>query len=346
MRRQNASKIVWATMATVFFAWSSPVHAQWTVDNWEFPNRFQAWRGAVHHPCPPERAIGASSLAFGPDGQLLLACEKYPTLLVFPVSSSEPPAVKFLESTVNKVDIEGMSVHAGNLYLVDEDAPSVFMTSASDARQLSRFTIDFSKVAGADFRSTDGNVSNLSSLEGLVVSDEFMGPKGWGNELPPGPYFHLLDERDQTTNGYQATLYFGTISGDKIVVHNRAVGFPLPAAPNASTAYRLPELFENDGVLYALMTSPPSNNPPMNGSYLVVRCDVEAGELRTECDFSKIVADARFAGFNSNFEGACVAKDGRLFLTADNENEPTGGTGVPLLVKSLRTPIIALKPRK
>ncbi len=124
-----------------------------------------------------EMAIGASCLAFGPNGSLYLACEKFPDLLIIPPSGK--PQRKRLEGVVQKngqadVDIEAMCIFKGNIYLMDEDNLVIYSTPLDNPGPVRTLTIQHHGLINKE--SVDDNRSNLASIEGLVVTDTFHGP--------------------------------------------------------------------------------------------------------------------------------------------------------------------------
>jgi len=320
--------------------------AQWTIDGADLAGRYGSWKDAPDDGYSPARAIGASSLAFGPGGTLFLALEKFPEILVFPADGSRPRRVR-LQGVLGSngqpdIDLEAMSICGGNLYLFDEDKLLIYVTPVDHPGRVTGLGLVFDGMTTIDNRATTGNFSDHSSVEGMVVTGTFLGPRGHASKLGAGPYFYLLDERDVVHGRKTAKLYIGVRNGDEIRVAKDVIAFDLPDDSGLHEGFRLPELFEYHGILYALMTRRPQNRE--QGAYKVVRCDLEAGRLREVCDFSELAAGYRIQGYDTNFEGAAVASDGRLFLTSDNESAPIGGRGPPPMRDRWRgtTPIVTL----
>jgi hypothetical protein len=340
--------IIWlgAGMLDVNPAAAQAPTAPWTIRGATTPNRYDAWTAAtstVH----PKLAIGASSLAFGPENQLYLASEKFPILLAFPNAAGVAPTVIPLTGIPNVddgVDLEAMSVHDGQLYLLDEDVPegtkdplqlSIYQTSASYPGPVRTLTVQFAKHVGFDNSSLDRDPTNYSSIEGLVVVGKRIGT----DPAPPadGPWFYLLDERDRVAGKtYLAKLYLGRLAGDRIEVTDLPVEFPLGTAQHEDNAFRMTDLFLHAGQLYALRT----RFKP--GKYEVVWCDLTQRTLVTVVDFTQ-AAPLTSGKYNSNYEGAAVdPKTGRLFLTADNERLGSGSNGPPTADGNSVTPLIYL----
>lgn len=302
------------------------VEAQWDGGVLTKADRYERWANAAG-PYGPEKAIGASCLAFAPNGSLYLACEKYPDLVIIP-PNGRPQQIQLQGVTIGadgqaNVDLEAISIHDGNIYLMDEDHLVVYQTSLENPGRVKILTLIHGGRITKD--SVDANWSNLASVEGLVVSDKYLGPQSYRASLTgKGPYFYFLDERDKEDGRMKAKLFVGTASGNSIEIKYDPVVFDLdeagPAGHEASR-FRLCELFEYQGSLYALKT--------LKGKYFVVLCDVETGILTEICDFTDASNTLRTKGFDNNIEGAAVHQDGRLFLTADNEENPNGGNGTP-----------------
>lgn len=273
---------------------------------------FQAWRDQEKD-YSPTLAIGASSLAFGPGEKLYLACEKYPDILVFDKNGSPPNRIS-LNGLQPGVDLEGMSICDNVLYLVNEDVlvdegvPCLYSMPLNSPGTVWKFPLPEKLMI--DTRPDDGNPTNNRSIEGLVVSKQKYLPS-----LEPQQgrtYLYLLDERDTTPAGDKvAKVYVGYLNGDHVDFLSSPIVFPLTRGEKSKDWFRLCELFEFRGKLYALKT--------LEGEYHVVELDMEAKTLRSVCDFTKY-ANGLSGEFDTNFEGAAVHPDGRLFLTADNEN--------------------------
>ena len=276
-----------------------------------------------------------------------MACEKYPQLLVFPADGSRPRRVK-LEGVLHlggipKVDLEAMSIHDGNLYLCDEDELLIYVTPLNRPGPVTKLDIVRDSANKIDISNTSNpkNSSDHSSVEGMVVTGKFLGPNAYASKSGAGPYFYLLDERDDVAGRKDAKLYIGVRTGHRIELPTAPIVFDLEDAPGFQEGFRLCELFEYRGALYALKTRRPQGNNP--GAYKVVRCDLEARKLIENCDFSHYANDLK--GYDNNYEGAAVAPDGRLFLTSDNESLLIGGEGPPPKKDDLRgkTSLILLK---
>lgn len=192
--------------------------------------------------------------------------------------------------------------------------------------------------------------SDNSSIEGIVVSSTaFKNVAGLKGD---GPFFAFLDERDREANGhYTSKLYFGARKeSSNLIQIVSTITFPLDedvdnkakSIPNPDDHYRLPELFQYRDDLYALKTRKGNTLQP---SYEIVHLDLIHSQLKVVCDFSKLAADLLEDGFDTNFEGATVASDGTLFLTADNEDYQSS-SHTPRGVQAGRgkTPLIALEP--
>lgn len=318
---------------------SLPAAAQWTIDG-EIVGRYGAWSTAPDNGYSPDKAIGASCLAFGPDGTLYMACEKYPYLLVFGADGTKPPKVVELTGVLQEngqpdVDLEAMSIHNGKIYLCDEDKLVIYETPLDHPGPVTKLDIVTVGTTRIDIKSTTREPSDHSSLEGMVVTD-FLGPKAYASKLDAGPCFYLLDERDDVAGRKEAKLYIGVRKGRQIEVAVDAIVFDLKDK-GIENDFRLSELFKYGESLYALKTR--------FGVYKVVRCDLETRTLVESCDFSDFANGPKMIGYDNNFEGAAVAPDGRLFLTSDNENFPTGGKGPPRMKKESRgkTPIVSLR---
>ena len=322
------------------------VQAQWAGEFTKV-DRYERWRNAAG-PYGPDKAIGASCLAFAPNGSLYLACEKFPDLVIIPPNGT-PQQIR-LQGVITgtdgeaDVDLEAMSIHDGSIFLMDEDNLVVYQTSLEKAGAVTTLpvVVHNGQITKA---SVDNNPTNLASVEGLVVSDKYLGPQSHrALLLGKGPYFYLLDERDEDEGRMKSKLFIGTRVGNSIEINHEPVVFELddPSTAGASPAnrFRLCELFEYQGSLHALKT--------LKGRYHVVRCDLEAGTLAEICDFSDASNNLRATGFDNNFEGAAVHQDGRLFLTADNEEFPNGGNGTPPEKKEGRgkTPLVSLRVRQ
>ncbi len=341
-----ASMLLGAGLLDVNPAAAQAPTAPWTIRGATTPSRYDAWTAAtstVH----PKLAIGASSLAFGPENQLYMASEKFPILLAFPQAAGVAPAViplTGIPNVDNGVDLEAMSVHDGQLYLLDEDVPegtgnrrqlSIYRTSASAPGQVQTLTVEFTPQVGFDNSSVDNERTNYSSIEGLVVVGKRIGTDP---AMPDdGPWFYLLDERDRVAgNSYVAKLYLGRLVGDRIDVTDPAIEFPLGTAQHYDNAFRMTDLFLHDGELYALKTR------YIPGMYEVVRCDLTRRILVTVVDFTAATPLTE-KQYSSNYEGAAVdPKSGRLFLTADNERLGSGSNGPPTTNGNSVTPLIYL----
>lgn len=326
---------------------STTAAAQWTAEGANFVGRYKAWKDAPEDPYSPGHAIGASSLAFGPDDALFLACEKYPDLLIFAADGSKPRRVR-LEGVLQSkgqpdVDLGAMSIHNGNIFLFDEDKLVIYVTPVDRPGRVTKLDLVFDSGNRIDNRSTTDNPSDHSSVEGIVVTDTFFGAKAYGAKVGAGPYFYLLDERDDINGRKEAKLYLGVRNGNQIQIAKNVIAFDLHDESGLTEGFRLTELFEYRGALYAMKTRRPQKGKP--GVYKVVRCDLEARQLSEICDFSVFASDLKTNGYDNNCEGAAVAPDGRLFLTADNESLETGGHGPPPMRDAWRgvTPIVSLR---
>lgn len=336
---------------------STPVIAQWTSDDIELAGRFDSWEKGSHALYSPFRAIGASSLAFGPNDTLFLACEKFPTLLMFAADGSEPRYIELQGVRAGsdgqpEVDLEAIAILDGSIYLIDEDKLVIYKTSATPvARKAGVTGIEKARVteievldgrSRIDITSTTSEPTDHSSVEGMVVTMKPFGSRRFSLKAQVGPFFYLLDERDVVKGRNVAKLYVGVIKGDGIELVQGVVSFDLGVQ---NQNFRLCELFEHDRRLFALMTCPPRSGG-VRGVYKVMECNLATESLVEICDFSSFAADPKYSTYDTNFEGAAVSLDKRLFLTSDNESFRTGGKGPPP-DKGERgvTPIVTLKKK-
>ncbi len=363
-------RLCWFWLAVIGIATApSPVLGQWTQDGADFSGRFKEWVKHPQDPFSPDKALGASSLAFGPDETLYLACEKYPDLLIFNKDASRPTrkrleGVEVVQGVAN-VDFEAMSIHEGVLYLMDEDPVGedetnlrIYSTPLDNLGPVKTIRLEYVGVKAINPRTTDGNPSNRSSVEGLVVTNTSPSalhvPKADCDRIGDGPYVYLLDERDDNPGGQDAKLYIGALREDRVLIVTPPISFDLGNTLGSTDEFRLPELFEHQGKLHALKTRVLKDPDRV---YQVVQCDLEAGAINLVCDFSIFANGPKMKGYDSNFEGAAVNPvDGRLFLTADNENYSNkdvrklvkGGQLTPRPASENgrgRTPIITLKAK-
>lgn len=302
------SKSVLSSCAVILvvFGLSGQVSAQWTEAGASQAGRFKNWR-EQEHDYSPTLAIGASSLAFGPGEKLYLACEKYPDILVFDKNGSRPGRIS-LNGLSRGVDLEGMSVCDDMLYLVDEDIPCLYSVSLKGAGTVTKISLPDGIKTDAD--DEDDDKTNKRSIEGLVVTKQRY-PKTLQTQEPE-TLVYLLDERDEApSGGKEAKIYIGVLEEDRVTFVGSPVVFPLTRGRKSNEWFRLCELFEFDGNLYALKT--------LRSEYHVVKLDMEAGTSESVCEFTNYANEVG-REFDTNFEGAAVHPDGRLFLTADNEN--------------------------
>lgn len=331
----------------IVIACAESAMAQWTQEGAQLAGRFRNWKENSNDPYSPELAIGASSLAFAPDGTLYLACEKHADVLVFPKDGSAPGRIRLTgvprDGEFPDVDFEGMSIHDEILYIVDEDDVCVYTTPLRDPGVVSKLTVEYDGVKPINSDATDGNTGrrgNLSSVEGIVVSSAYCGPTSQQDSIGPGPYVYLLDELDISGGVSDAKLFVGVIKNGRIRITTPPTSIPL------ASGFRLPELFESQGQLYAIK----SNYVTFN-SYEIVRLDVDAARIGDKpCTFTVAATSFKEKGFDSNYEGAAInPTDGRLFLTADNENYPTASNSVTPPRRPDRrgiTPIISLQVQR
>lgn len=324
----------------VVFGLSGLVSAQWTETGASQAGRFKAWR-EQEQDYSPTLAIGASSLAFAPDETLYLACEKYPDILVFDKGGARPGRIP-LKGLNPGVDIEGMSFCNDVLYLVDEDIPCLYSTSLENPGTVSTISIPQGIIMNAaDIE--DPNKTDKRSIEGLIVT-KHRYPKNLQAQ-DAETYVYLLDERDEALGGgKEAKIYVGTLNNDRVTFVGSPVVFPLTRGRSSKEWFRLCELFEFQGKLYALKTL--YDWKSREGEYHVVELDMEAKVLRPVCNITTYV-NGLSGEFDTNFEGAAVHPDGRLFLTADNENytndEIRAGGRTPLGPRGRKcTPLICL----
>lgn len=343
------------TFVALAIASAHPAFAQWTADGAGLAGRFSQWRenGGDYS---PELAIGASSLAFDDQGTLYLACEKHADVLTFPQDGSAPERIRLTgvkrKGGFPDVDIEAMSVHDGVLYLMNEDcdgcadenfAPEsvqlfLYATPLDSPGPTTIIPIEYAMAAPViNPKSTNSDPSNLSSIEGLVVSATYHGRTADRERIGQGPYVYMLDELDVEDGGHRAKLYIGTLHDGRVTVSVPPISFSIPEG------FRMPELFEYQGHLYCLRTNYITRN-----DYRVFLLIPDESGLQEACDFSDSTKTWKSEGYDSNFEGAAVNPlDGRLFLTADNENyQNASSSETPPQKPKGRgvTPIVVLKP--
>lgn len=318
--------------------------AQWVRDG-HTADRYSKWKAMIDrkHPLAPDRAIGASSLAFDADGTMYTSCEKHAIVLKFPPDGGEPSELYLKgmreEGTLPDVDIEAISIHNRTLYLMDEDLRKkqttleLYELDLDHPSVVKTIPIEYAGIPAIDSRTTDGSdpqKGDLKSIEGLVVSENFYGRATDKDKIGKGPYFHLLDEEDASGGQHEAKLYVGVIRNEKLVLSVPPVSFKL------TTGYRMPELFLYENALYALMTT--------IGDYHVVRLDANNREVHKVFPFSTTATKLEQEKFNTNFEGAAVhPKTKELWMTADNENfKNASGSQSPPPMKNSRgiTPLI------
>lgn len=343
-------QIMVSAVIMLFLTGPAVATAQWRTSQFDLSGRYKSWWSDQLSPFAPTQAIGASSLAFHPDGDLYLCCEKFPYLLVFPKDGTVPRSVRLEDllpdpdtGTFN-VDLEAISICDDKIYVLDEDHPVIYETPVNAPGRVTPLTLVFSTPGVFSKSATTSNPSDLSSFEGLVVTRERL-------EWPPvresvvedgAPWFYLLDERDinATTGQRVAKLFCGRLRGQTIVISEPPITFDLQNDPDWMEGYRLPELFLHKRQLYALKTRWERER---GGNYKIVRCRLDRGTLEEVADFSKI-ANAQKGNYEYNFEGAAVAQDGRLFLTADNEMLQTGVNSAPNTKGRALTPLFTLLP--
>lgn len=318
--------------------------AQWVRDG-HTADRYSKWKAMIDrkHPLAPDRAVGASSLAFDDDGTMYTCCEKHAIVLKFPPDGGEPSELYLKgmreEGTFPDVDIEAISIHNRTLYLMDEDLRNkqttleLYEVDLDHPSQVKTIPIEYAGIPSIDSRTTDGSdpqKGDLKSIEGLVVSENFYGRAADKDKIGKGPYFHLLDEEDVSAGHHEAKLYVGVVRNGKLVLSVPPVSFKL------KTDCRMPELFLFENNLYALMTK--------FGDYHVVRLDANGGEVHEVISFSSTAAKLKQEKFDTNFEGAAVhPKTKDLWMTADNEKfVDASGTQTPPNKENSRgiTPLI------
>lgn len=313
----------------------SSARAQWAREG-DFSNRFRRWEAVPNAALTPIHALGTSCLAFDSDGTLYTVCEKYPYLLVFPEKANsyhvELTGVR-RNGSVPDIDLEAMSIHEGRIYLTDEDKLLVYSTPLKNPGPMVQHQIRFGGQVGFDGKSTTDNPSDLSSIEGMVISNKpyFKAVDGFQG-LQNGPFVYLLDERDNVHGTMVAKIYVGTFNADKseVIVEHRPVSFELRDETGFKEGFRFSELFEFRDQLFALKTRRPQTVQGVrrDGVYKVVQCDLNSGTIVEIADFTA-VANAGKPKYDTNFEGAAVGGDGRLYLTTDNESAVIGGE-IPL----------------
>lgn len=342
--------LLFVGISTLFVALERPSSAQWNGGELKASQRYSRWNKDTLPKFPPEFKIGASSLAFDPDEfSLYTACEKFPFLLRFPLQG-DPKRIELKgiydeEKKSDAVDIEGLSIHDGRIYMVDEDRLVVYYTPLDKPGAVTTL-----KLTGGVFSDEDGrkkvrqhlvsDESNHSSLEGIVVYSQKLGPDSLFTTLGSGPYFYLLDECDVDGNERHATLYVGGRVKDQkeIRISPHSISFPL------GENFRLPELFRHGQSLFALMTQYDIEKG-VGTDYQIVQLDLSNGTLSQVCSFKKTaLATLEDKKWNNNYEGAVVNADGQLVLIADNENIRERTTETPQKGGKGSTPLVFLKP--
>jgi len=338
-------RVVGCLAAMLCLASATAASAQWTEVGADKSGRLARW-GAAAGKFAPDYAVGISSMAFDSQGTLYLASEKFPSLIV--LGEKAPAKVLPLAGRPTFVDIEAMSIFRNadgdDLYLCDEDPEDadgklfLYHYKAGKPELLEKISIDPKEFGmNPDPVPGFGSPTDNRSFEGLVVTKTRLDG---ATSSEPGPYFYLLDEFDRASDGDEAVVYCAVQRGSKLVrVGKRfrfGMGMDLQKRP-----YRLCELFESKGTLYALMTN--------YGSYRVMKFEPGMNALSLVCDFSK----ALDPNLSSNFEAVAVAPDGRLFLSADNEMfdktqlQPGGPTQVSPNGKKIQsTPLLVLPVKR
>ncbi|MEJ7592416.1 MAG: esterase-like activity of phytase family protein, partial [Planctomycetaceae bacterium] len=306
---------------------------QTTTSYWESEGitagRFRAWSAGEFG---PEKAVGVSGMAFGDSGTLYMACEKFPALVSLS-DNGQYQVVKLdgfnkNDAGENDFDVEAITIDNDMMYLADEDHPLIYSVAVSRLKPDTVVTVTSLPVIDGPQKivrdaTFNDDTSDNSSIEGLVVSAQNYFPND-ESQSNAGPFFYMLDERDIDDNQTVARVYKGIQQEQQIHIISEPVSFTLDTIPKdflvaqRDNLYRLSELFEYQGNLYALKTRK-GIQPQTKPDYKVVRLNFDGKSLENVCDLTA-AALQNSEQYDTNFEGAAVGPEERLFVTADNEN--------------------------
>lgn len=268
----------------------------------------------------PANDVEGSGLAFDDDGRLYLLSEGHGVLLRFSSAQDTLPKVIPLQIPDSRrnagkggFDLEAICIVGDEVYVCDEHTLRIYVCRKSDGRLLEDI-----RIAGeidqrptgrrkADGTRVDGS---QKSIEGLVVRK---------NTDTGEREFLMLDEHDEVVGAEQTTYVSRVYRGTLPAKQNADPGFgeqTLSVRPVASFLLgtnefeRFTELMEYGGQLYAIR----SVRTPVR--YSVVR--LSFGKSAEESTYRELLCwQLASPEYSSNFEGATILPDGRLFVCTD-----------------------------
>lgn len=290
---------------------------------------------------------GLSALAVDPESKALFMASESPAT-IYRFDNSLPTGnfskIELQHPSTKNANLEAMAIHGGRLYLCDEDgdksnvktvkgritrAPRIYsmrlpLTGETSPVDLQKLELDF---------SVDSSGKSVMSLEGLVVSKT----RFFAQDQKPEHatvWFYLLDEWNP---GNLATVHIAIANGDKLKRVD-SVEFKLEKGE------RMPELFELDGSLYAILTKLRKTKNrdgtwSENSVDKIVKLDdihasseekFQAGGI---CDFTEIANRARRHGRSGSFEGAAIIPGEKSLLLVSDNMDGSNKNGQSLLVK-------------
>lgn len=293
----------------------------------------------------PDKDLEGSGLAFDSDGSLYMLSEGHGVLLKFSPDGPAAPngtvapeviPLQLPDSQRNSgkggFDLEAISIVGDEVYVCDEHTLRIYVCDKSDGTLRETFRIkgpiDQSPTGR---KKADGSWADGSqkSIEGMtVVKDPQSGTR----------HFHLLDEHDETTvdgkTVYTTHVYTGLVPKTRLrsdidstaTVRTLNVKRSLSVPLGNNEYERLTDLVLFKGQFYAIRSvRKPAHYalvkllPPKSGGAY--------GRMQEVVTWGLAAAE-----YSSNFEGAAISEDGRLFVCTDGPGFRRGSWRMPVKV--------------
>ncbi len=245
--------------------------------------------------------------------ELYLPLEKEASILRLQlVGSAIPEVVRYeVPEGIEQIDIEAAYFFEDSLYLVHEDVPLLLKVDPDGGQaKVIKLDHDFGVV-------TKGKNTDKWSIEGLAISPtSLMNPEAESN----GPWFYLLDERNECEGSYYSVLYEARLEDGKLA----RVDEKIMRLKGAN--HRYTDLFLFKAKLYAIHSEYDENAE--NGKYSIDSIDPRSGYRTTVLELTRVLSRAKLSkdpsGYSNNLEGLAISGAGHMYLATDNAKSDKG----------------------